>query len=89
MIAICDAGPLIHLDELGSLDLLADFQVWVPDAVWQEVQRHRPAALQRSILPYKHCYVSDTRTPSLVALSRVLLLDVGEREALALMFSEP
>jgi hypothetical protein len=32
-IVICDAGPLIHLDELGCLDLLADFRdVLVPDA---------------------------------------------------------
>ena len=23
---VCDAGPLIHLDELGCLDLLTDFQ---------------------------------------------------------------
>ena len=22
---VCDAGPLIHLDELGALDLLGDF----------------------------------------------------------------
>lgn len=34
-VAICDTGPLIHLGELDSLDLLADFHVWVPDAVWQ------------------------------------------------------
>ena len=24
--AICDAGPVIHLDELNCLDLLCDFQ---------------------------------------------------------------
>ena len=37
MVAVCDAGPLIHLDELASLDLLAEFTIWVPDAVWAEV----------------------------------------------------
>jgi len=43
---VADAGPLIHLDELGCLDLLADFgAVVVPDAVWREVERHRPRAL--------------------------------------------
>src|SRR5438270_251796 len=32
---VSDAGPLIHLDELGCLDLLQDFaEVLVPDAVW-------------------------------------------------------
>jgi hypothetical protein len=31
---VCDAGPLIHLHELDSLDLLADFQdVFVPEQV--------------------------------------------------------
>ena len=43
-LVVCDAGPLIHLDEVGCLDLLADFsEVLVPDAVRREVQRHRPA----------------------------------------------
>jgi hypothetical protein len=45
-VVIADAGPLIHLDELDSLSILADFtQVWIPDAVWLEVERHRPEAL--------------------------------------------
>jgi hypothetical protein len=43
---VCDTGPIIHLDELSSLDLLADFTVLVPDIVWQEVTRHRPTALE-------------------------------------------
>jgi hypothetical protein len=48
---VCDAGPLIHLDELGVLDLLEDFDtVLVPDAVWNEVQRHRPQATAASFL---------------------------------------
>jgi len=38
LIVVCDAGPLIHLDEIDALDLLADFpRVLVPDAVWREV----------------------------------------------------
>ena len=42
-VVVADAGPLIHLDELGSLDVLADFSaVHVPKLVWQEVLRHRP-----------------------------------------------
>lgn len=48
---VCDAGPLIHLDEVECLDLLADFEnVLAPDVVWDEVTRHRPDALQRSDL---------------------------------------
>lgn len=42
-IAVCDAGPLIHLDELGCLSLLGDFsRVLVPSTVWAEVATHRP-----------------------------------------------
>ena len=36
-LVVCDAGPLIHLDELGCLDLLADFsEVLVPETVGVE-----------------------------------------------------
>ena len=35
-LVVCDAGPLIHLDEVGALDLLADFaEILVPEAVWR------------------------------------------------------
>ena len=45
-LVVCDAGPLIHLDELGALELLTDFSaVLVPEAVWIEVAKHRPSAL--------------------------------------------
>jgi hypothetical protein len=38
--AICDAGPLIHLDELGSVDLLTGFgEILVPEQVCVEVVR--------------------------------------------------
>jgi len=41
-IVIADAGPIIHLDEPGCLDFLANFdKVLVPEAVWLEVERHR------------------------------------------------
>ena len=36
-LVVCDAGPLIHLDGVGALDLLADFtEVLVPEAVWRD-----------------------------------------------------
>ena len=39
-IAVADAGPLIHLDELDCLGLLTDFiEVRVPVAVWREVEQ--------------------------------------------------
>lgn len=47
--AVCDAGPLIHLDQLGSLDLLEGFpDLIIPEQVWREVERHRPGALERA-----------------------------------------
>ena len=47
-VVVCDAGPLIHLDELGCLDLFGDFsEVLVPEAVWREVLGHRPSALDK------------------------------------------
>lgn len=43
---ICDAGPLIHLDELGYWVLLADFEkILIPGQVWEEVSHHRASAL--------------------------------------------
>lgn len=34
---VSDAGPLIHLEEIGSLDLLRVFErIHLPDAVWNE-----------------------------------------------------
>jgi predicted nucleic acid-binding protein len=41
--AVSDAGPLIHLDELGWLFVLESFAtVWVPPEVAEEAARHRP-----------------------------------------------
>lgn len=51
-IIVCDAGPLIHLDELGCLHLLNDFEeVLIPKEVWQEVEHHRPQALHNLKIP--------------------------------------
>ena len=81
-VVVADAGPLIHLDELGSIELLADFkQVWVPDAIWCEVERHRPQALQRlpSVLIRKEV---PNHTPVIDALASIYTLHMGEQEAL-------
>ena len=64
-IVVCDAGPLIHLDEVGCVNLLADFaQVLVPDAVWVEVARHRPAALQHPDVPLRRTSLGDANCKS-------------------------
>lgn len=83
---VCDAGPLIHLDELGSLDLLSDFSsVLVPDPVWLEVEKHRPEALAQAAFPLIRSTVERPETPEFQALVRAFSLGAGEQAALALM----
>ncbi len=87
---VCDAGPLIHLDELGCLDLLSDFPlVLVPSLVWDEVQRHRPQALSGVALHLERSSVEMTPDPELKALFKAFALDAGEQAALVCMRSHP
>lgn len=82
-VVVCDAGPLIHLDELDCLDLLSDFaDVVVPKAVWSEVVRHRPAVFTRAGIPIREVSVGGVVPPDIAALARLLSLDAGELEAL-------
>lgn len=82
-LVVCDAGPLIHLDEVGCLDLLADFsEVLVPDAVWREVQHHRPGALVHSSVQLRRVAPSRPAPAVMETLAQVLGLHAGEREAL-------
>lgn len=71
-IVVCDAGPIIHLDEVACIELLSDFpEVLVPVAVWDEVAKHRAQALGYSSIRFNK--VTPTETPSieLDALSRL------------------
>ena len=87
---ICDAGPLIHLHELGCLDLLSDFRsVLVPDQVWREVEHHRPGALESSGVEIRRTPVVLSEIASLETLVRAFALDLGEQAALALMSQYP
>ena len=82
-LVVCDAGPLIHLDELDALGLLADFaEVLVPDAVWREVKRHRPRALTHPGVTYQRITPMMAVPPELEALAQVFSLHTGEWEAL-------
>ncbi|MGZ8160398.1 MAG: DNA-binding protein [Methylobacter sp.] len=83
-VVIADAGPIIHLDELGCLDLLADFgSVIVPEAVWIEVQNHRPQALMAENALFVRR--SARQSSQLVkALTPLYTLHAGEQEALHL-----
>ncbi len=84
--AICDAGPLIHLDEVGCLDLLVDFRsLIIPEQVRDEVVRHRPSALDPRILDLLYTPVTISADPQFRALVRSFSLDLGEQAALTLM----
>jgi predicted nucleic acid-binding protein len=87
---VCDAGPLIHLDELGCLDLLADFWVvLVPEQVWWEVQNRRPSVFEHRSVEFQQLSIVLSKDASLQALIRALALDLGEQAALTLMARHP
>ena len=82
-IAIADAGPLIHLDELSCLDLLEDFAaVHIPHAVYVEVLRHRPQVLNQAKIAWVQHHVQPSA--AIAALAKIYTLHDGEKEALAL-----
>ena len=87
--AVLDAGPLIHLAELESLDILSDFQIlYVADTVWQEAEQHRPQIFSHHNLCLERISVP-TPSPELHALAQGLALDQGEIESLGLMEQYP
>jgi len=82
-IVVADAGPLIHLDELESLGLLADFsEVRVPEAVCRELERHRPIVFDSKEVRLVRC--SATASEKVDVLAALYTLHAGEREALSL-----
>lgn len=87
---ICDAGPLIHLDELGVLDLLADFQsIIVPEAVCSELERHRPSVFSHPEVTLLRMNPIQSVPSKLAALTRIFTLHTGEWEALRLALEFP
>jgi predicted nucleic acid-binding protein len=82
-VVVCDAGPLIHLDELGSIDLLTDFaEILVPSVVWKEVEGHRPTALNHPDVALRRIVSSGPLPADLQATARLLALHRGELRAL-------
>lgn len=83
-LTVCNAGPLIHLDQVSCIDLLSDFStLLVPDVVWSEVLKHRPGALPQefaTLVPAPP--VPDVK---LSALCRAFSLDAGETACLAIL----
>jgi predicted nucleic acid-binding protein len=87
---VCDAGPLIHLDELACIPLLDDFdEVLVPEQVWQEVAQHRPTALNHPDVVLHQINVTVSARTAFQALAKSLSLGYGEQAALTLMQAHP
>ena len=87
---VCDAGPLIHLDELNVTSLLNDFrQVIVPTQVWQEVQVYRPKLWETPDFHYERVKVAISSESTFQALVRTFSLDWGEQAALSVMKQYP
>ena len=83
--AIADAGPLIHLDELDSLGLLAAFtEVLVPPTVANEASRHRPGWRQRAPAALRVVSPSEVNIRAVESQAGDSRLDPGEVAALAL-----
>ena len=87
-LVVSDAEPLIHLDELGCLDLLSGLGgVLVPSEVWSEVSRHRPQLSLGGLPGVQVVQAAVGYPPSarLATMSSSFGLDAGENAALALM----
>ena len=80
---VCDAGPVIHLDELACLNLLENFsQVIIPSTVWDEIEKHRPQALPFCQSIAQKVNPKHTLSPELNAIVQLFSLHAGEIQAL-------
>ncbi len=87
--AVLDAGPLIHLSELGALDVLGDFEVlYIPPVVWEEVIHHQPDAAIHADLSLERVEapIVDSK---LATFAKMFSLDPGELQSLAVMADYP
>ena len=84
---VLDAGPVIHLDEIGCLHLLTDFRRrLLPEAVSREIEHHRSVVFQ-SIVPLEKVDVDIGET--IHTTCKLFSLDAGEIEAIALCSQYP
>lgn len=86
IVAVLDAGPLIHLDELGRIDLLGDFRVLlVPQPVLDEAMSHRPNLQLSALANLEVVSQPPPLEGDLLRLANELALHAGERAALAVL----
>lgn len=86
LIAICDAGPIIHLDELNSLHLLTDFYpLIISESVYFEIIKHRPYIFKHNKSIFKVQKIDTLPDPNLLTIIRSFSLDKGEQDSLLLL----
>lgn len=86
IIAVLDAGPLIHLDEVAGLHLLAGYrEVLLPDIVEREVLRHRPAIDLSQVSGLVRVSAVPPLEESLLSLAEEFGLHQGELAAIAVL----
>lgn len=87
ILVVLDAGPLIHLDELDCLHLLAGFDaLLIPSVVWGETKKHRPQ-LQLEKIPGAR--LADPHGPTPLPLAAAIFsneLHAGEITAITLLY---
>ncbi|MBI4325713.1 MAG: DNA-binding protein [Chloroflexi bacterium] len=82
---VLDAGPVIHLDELGCLDLLEGLgHLRLPAQVADEIRKHRPRMRLETIPSLEISRIHAPLAPRLHTLAASLRLQSGELRALAL-----
>lgn len=87
---VLDAGPVIHLDEINCLNLLADFkELLVSEVVLKEVKYHRPSILFEDQILFVQFPASKDININIQVLCNTFNLDEGERQALSLCLIYP
>ena len=87
---VCDAGPVIHLDELECLFLLKDFShVILPSGVRDEVLTHRNIDFESLDISCAVVSGPFTTDKHVLTMCRMFSLDRGETEAIGVISSHP
>ena len=87
---VSDAGPIIHLHELGCLGLMADFKRAVmPDIVREEILKHRNIAFKDDKVNWMESSSTFFLQEPLRTMCRIFSLDAGEVAALEFLSREP
>ena len=80
--AVCDAGPIIHLDEIGVLYLIEDFQeILLCPAVIDEVQTKRPNLFAKISPPFVGFRGRCSQSSQLLLFTSAALSSYGHRNS--------